>query len=200
MSEVEFQLKFPIQEISFNTTKLTFSINHIRSRLGSALYFKFICFNKNQEPIYTYTSPRWYIDTIYTRRANTFDIPQNIFDRTFYSQIVLVTIGIDSENPLYFTECMLNVGEDLGEYHQVNEEVIADIGLSKTSYANLYKKDGNYLQVIRPTGEKINTRKLNKSTCTVLAPHLVEESDIDEPTNIFLEFLHQREQRIDVLR
>ena len=200
MSEDEFHLKFPIQEITFNNSKLTFSINHIRSRLGSALYFKFICFNKNEEPIYTYTSPRWYMDTEYTRRFRTFDIPQDKFDRTFFSQIVLVTIGVDSENPLYFTECMLNVGDDLGEYYQVDEEVIADVKLSRNCYANLYKKDGNYLQVIRPVGDTINTRKLNKSTCTVLAPHFAEESDIDEPTNIFLEFIHQREQRIDVLR
>mgnify|MGYP007122039765 FL=1 len=200
MSEVEYHLKFPIQDIIFNNKTLTFSIDAVRSRLGSVLYFKLHLFDKNQNEIYKYTSPRWYIDTVYTRRAITFDIDERMLDLAYFNQIELITIGTTSENPLYFTGCMLNEGEDEGVYHTPNEERKVDISLANNRYANLYKKDGNYLQVIRPTGEKINTHILYKSACTVLAPHFADESDIDEPVNIFLEFLHQREQRIDVLR
>ena len=200
MSEVEYHLKFPIQDIAFNNKTVTFSIDAVKSRLGSVLYFKLHLFDKTKNTIYTYTSPRWYIDTVYTRRALTFDINQNKLDKAFFYQIELVAIGTTSENPLYFTGCMLNDGLDSGVYHKPNEEVKVDVDLANNRFVNLYKSDGNYMQVIRPSGEKINTHVLYKSACTVLAPHFAEESDIDEPTNIFLEFLHQKEQRIDVLR
>lgn len=200
MSEVEYHLKFPVQDIIFNDKTLTFSIDAVRSRLGSVLYFKLHMFDKNKNKIYTYTSPRWYVDTVYTRRAITFDIDERMLDLAYFNQIELVTIDTTSENPLYLTGCMLNEGLDEGVYHTPNEERKVDISLANNKYANLYKKDGNYLQVIRPTGEKINSHILYKSACTVLAPHFEDESDIDEPINIFLEFLHQREQRIDVLR
>ena len=200
MSEVEFHLKFPIQNIVFNNKTLTFSIDAVKSRLGSVLYFKLHLFDKNKTKIYTYTSPRWYIDTVYTRRARTFDIDENKIDRAFFNQIELITIGTTSENPLYLTGCMLNEGDDGGVYHTPNEEVVTDVTLNSNRYVNFYSKEGNYLQIIRPTGEKVNTHILYKSTCTVLAPHFEDESDIDEPANIFLEFLHQRDQIITVLR
>ena len=101
MSEVEYHLKFPIQDITFNNKTLTFSIDAVKSRLGSVLYFKLHLFDKTKNTIYTYTSPRWYIDTVYTRRALTFDINQNKLDKAFFYQIELVAIGTTSENPLY---------------------------------------------------------------------------------------------------
>lgn len=200
MSEVEYILTFPLQRIIFNENEITFSINHIKSRLGCIVYFRFNCFDKNESEIYTYTSPRWAIDTEYQRKARTFTIPQSIIDRTYFTQIELITIDVDSENPLYFCECMLNEGEDLNEYHTPYEQTQMDIGLFNSRYVNLYKRDGNFLQVIRPQGDNLKTNELTKSTCTVIAPHFYEESSIDDPINIFLEFLHQREQRIDVLR
>ena len=200
MSEIEYILQFPCQQLIFNDNTLTFSINNIKSRLGSVLYFRFICYDKNQSELYTYTSPRWYIDTEYSRRYKTFEIPSEIIADTYFTRIELVTIGVTSENPLYFSECMLNEGEDIGVYHKPHEQVQMEVGMFNSRYVNLYDINGNFLQVIRPNGDKISTDKLYKSTCTVLAPHFYEESDIDDPINIFLEFIHQREQRIDVLR
>lgn len=206
MSEIEYHLKFPVTSILFTETTLTFSINHIKSRLTSILYFKLYCYSKHlnndSEPdtlIYTYNSPRWVIDTEYKRRSLTFEIPEDIVDKTAYTQIELIAIGINSENPLYFTECMLNEGEDIG-YHQPAEQIVRVVGLKNSRYINLYNNDGNYLQVIRPMGDNLTTNVLTKSTCSVLAPHFHDEEDIDDPVNIFLEFINQTEQRIDVLR
>lgn len=199
MSEIEYHLKFPRTQILFNEDEITFSINHIKSRLTSILYFLFYCYDKTGTKIYTYTSPRWVIDTEYSRRSHTFNIPTDIVDATAYTQVELVAIGITSENPLYFTECMLNEGEDIG-YHQPQEQIVRTIGLHNSRYVNLYNADGNFLQVIRPQGDQMATNKIDKSTCTVLAPHFHDEEDIDDPINVFLEFINQTEQRIDVLR
>ena len=200
MTELEYHLKFPKTNIYFNNNELTFSINHIKSRLTSVLYFKLHCYDKTgTNEIHTYTSPRWVIDTEYKRRSTTFTIPQNKVDATAYTQIELIAIGITSENPLYFTECMLNEGEDIG-YHKPSEQVQMNIGLHTSRYVNLYNPDGNFLQVIRPKGDKLSTNVIDKSTCTVLAPHFHDEEDIDDPINVFMEFINQTEQRIDVLR
>jgi len=199
MSETEYHLKFPKTQIRFESDEITFSINHIKSRLTSVLYFIFHCYDKTDTEIHTYVSPRWVIDTEYKRRTRTFTIPQTIVDRTLSTRIELVAIGINSENPLYFTECMLNEGEDIG-YHIPHQQVNKTVGLLNSRYVNLYDKEGNFLQVIRPQGDRISTNKLDKSTCTVLAPHFFEESDIDDPINIFMEFINQTDQRIDVLR
>lgn len=197
--ETEYHFKFPKTPTTFITSTVTFSINHIKSRLLSVLYFKLHCYDKHSEEIYTYTSPRWVIDTDWRRRVRTFDLPNGVEEDIVYTQIELISIGVSSLNPLYFTECMLNEGEDIG-YHQPSEHRELTVGFLNSRYVNLYSNDGNFLQVIRPQGDKIETNKLLKSTCTVIAPHLAEESDIDDPINIFMEFINQTEQRIDVLR
>ena len=199
VEETEYHLTFPLTPVLFDSNELTFSINHIKSRLTSVLYFRFKCYNQSKTLIHTYTSPRWVIDTVYKRRSRTFTIPQDIVDSTYYTQIELVAVGIDSENPLYFTECMLNEGDDIG-YHTPKEHLELSVGFKNSRYVNLYNSDGTFLQVIRPQGDGITTNKLNKSTCTVLAPHFSNESNVDDPINIFLEFINQTEQRIDVLR
>lgn len=199
MTEIEYHLKLPKTPILFNEEEVTFSINHIKSRLTSVLYFNFYCYNKSDTKIYTYTSPRWVIDTTYQRRSRTFTLPSDVVDETAYTQVELVVIGITSENPLYFTECMLNEGEDIG-YHQPHEQINRTIGLHNSRYVNLYDAEGNFLQIIRPQGDKLATNKIDKSTCTVLAPHFHDEEDIDDPINVFMEFINQTEQRIDVLR
>lgn len=199
MTEIEYSLKLPQTEILFNENEVTFSINFIKSRQPSVLYFKLHCFDKNKTKIHTYTSPRWVIDTEYRRRSRTFTIPDNVRDKTVYTQIELRPVGITSENPIYFGELMLNEGDDIG-YHIPNENLPRTVGFVNNTYANLYNGDGNYLQVIRPQRDSFDTNKLTASTCTVLAPHLENESDIDDPVNIFYEFINQREQTIDVLR
>jgi hypothetical protein len=91
--------------------------------------------------------------------------------------------------------------KDYSDYHTVSEQITdAKIGFNKSSYVNLYNGDGSFLQVIRPTRADIHTNKLDACTCTVIAPHLTEEDVFDDPINIFLEFINQSDQRIDVLR
>ena len=197
--ETEYHFTFPKTPTTFITNTVTFSINHIKSRLLSVLYFKLHCYDKNSEEIYTYTSPRWVIDTDWRRRVRTFYLPNGVEEDIVYTKIELIAIGVSSLNPLYFTECMLNEGADIG-YHQPQEHRELTVGFLNSRYVNLYSQDGNFLQVIRPQGDKIETNKLLKSTCTVIAPHFAEESDIDDPINIFMEFINQTEQRIDVLR
>ena len=96
---------------------------------------------------------------------------------------------------------MFNEGEVIS-YHEPNEVVEkANIGLDKSGYANLYNDDEDtYLQVIRPDKKQIRSDVLSKCHCTVLAPHIESEPSVDSPINLFLEFINQTEQRIDVLR
>lgn len=202
MSEEEYHILFPKIQVNFNKEDLIFIINNIKSRYTSTLYFKLHCYDRTNTEIYTYTSPRWMIDEVYTRRQRAFSLSSDVYSKILYTQIELITIGISSENPLYFTECMFaEYDGDNMEYHVPND-VMADvqIGFVKNWYVNLYDSDGNFLQVIRPTGGNITNTTLTKSTCTVLAPHLYEESDIDDPVEIFMEYINQTEQRIDVLR
>lgn len=199
MEEIEYRIKFPKTEVGFNSTKLTFKINHIRSRKTSVLYFILHCYDINDEEIYAYTSPRWVIAPTYRMRYKTFEIKDSALEQIAYTQIELRTIGITSENPLYFSECMLNEGEE-EPYSVPHQQVQAKVGYNNSRYVNLYDSNGNYLQVIRPTGRELMTNLLTKSECTVLAPHLDEESDIDDPVNVFMEFINQVDQRIDVLR
>jgi hypothetical protein len=197
---VEYHLIFPKTQIQFDATQLTFSIEHIKSRFTSVLYFILRCYDKDDNLIYAYKSPRWVIDTIYKRRFKTFDIGGNIVDETVYTQLELVSVGTSSENPLYFNGLMLNTGKDLGGHHTPNEQVTRSVGFINTRFANLYNVDGNFLQVIRPSGKAFTTDRLEKDGCTVIAPHFYDEDDVDDPINIFYEFINQTEQRIDVLR
>ena len=200
--EEEYHILFPKLQVNFSQRNLYFLINKIKSRLTSVLYFKLHCYDSSNQEIYTYVSPRWAIDTEYRTRKRQFDLSEDVYNQVAYTQIELITIGITSENPLYFTECMLSeYGATDMDYHLPNEAFKeVKIRFLNSRYINLYDGDGNFLQIIRPNGEKITTNTIAKSTCTVLAPHLSDESDIDDPTNVFLEFINQKEQTIDVLR
>ena len=202
MSEEEYHIIFPKTQVNFTREDLIFIINHIKSRYTSTLYFKLHCYDKRNNEIYTYTSPRWLINETYSRRQRAFSLSSDVYDKILYTQIELITIGISSENPLYFTECMFSEYDgDNMEYHVPNDVMKeVEIGLINSRYVNLYDGDGNFLQVIRPTAEDITNTTLLKSTCTVLAPHLYEESDIDDPVEVFMEYINQTEQIIDVLR
>jgi hypothetical protein len=95
---------------------------------------------------------------------------------------------------------MFQEGEYDG-YHQSDEYMSEyKISFNKSCYTNLYTSNDSYLQVIRPSKAEISTNKLNKCECTVLAPHLENEIDVDKPVAVFLEFLNMTEQRIDVLK
>ena len=197
--ETEYYVKFPSQEINFDENQLTVSIEYMKSRGPSSVYFilHFYDIDGNEKH---YTSPRWVVDNTYSTYHHTFDVSDELLSFTHSYQLELRLINITSENPLYLTGIMLNTGEYEG-YHTPNEVIREKvIKFNKSRYTNLYNDEGNYLQVIRPYGDDISTIMLNKSRCTVLAPHLFDESDVDNPINLFLEYLNQTEQRIDVLR
>lgn len=200
MSEINYRIIFPKTEVMFEKSSLTFTINHIKSRYLSTLYFILHCFDKYDTEIFTYTSPRWVITTEYTTKTRTFELGNDLFDDIAYTQIELRTANITSENPLYFNQIMFNEGE-YEEYSIPYAQIKnADVYCNNTRYVNMYDNTGNYLQVIRPNGEPLKSDCLSKSPCTVIAPHLEGETDVDDPINIFMEFINQKDQRIDVLR
>lgn len=200
MTETEYHLKFPATNRRFDEPELIFLINNVKCRLTSALYFILHCYDKYDVEVIKYTSPRWIIVDTYEKRSHNFKLP--FVDGIVKTQIELVALGINSENPLYFTECMLTEteGETDKDYCKPHQQISLDVGFQNNRYVNLYNKDGNYLQVIRPQGDGIVTNNLKASPITVIAPHLHDEEDIDDPINIFMEFINQTEQRIDVLR
>ena len=98
---------------------------------------------------------------------------------------------------------MLQEGTEYNGYHvpqELDKMNSHTIELPSNLYANLYDKDGNYLQVIRPNKEQFNTNTLNKAQYTILAPHFESVEDVDSHIAVFLEAMNQREQKIDVLR
>lgn len=200
--QLEYVLTLPKSPtFIFDDNEMTFSINQIKSRLTSVMYFKVRFYDMHDTLIHTYTqSDRWVIPTEYTSRSHTFTIPSNVQDDIVASQVELRFVNIDSENPVYFNELMLNVGE-YEEYHSPNYlNKGLSVRLNNNCYANLYGDNGSYLQVIRPYGEDFTTDKITRHKCTVLAPHLAEEDSIDDPSNIVYEFIKQTEQVIEVLK
>lgn len=198
--EEEYHIKFPVQDVNFMDTELTFSINHIKSREISTLYFYLRLYDYEDTLIYEYESDRWIITPTYQHKETLFDIPQEMLDGAVKYQLEMVAVGISSENPLQFNEVMLQEGE-FTSYH-IPSEVSLDweVKFNKNSFANMYSDNGVFLQVIRPLKDSFFTNRLTKSECTVLAPHLYDEPSVDNPIAVFLEFINQTEQRIDVLR
>ena len=219
---LEYRLKLPLQRRNFESTDFTFSIGHIRSRRPSVMYFILHCYDvtatksvdeETGEITYSgeilvdnkpvYTSDRTVIGTSYGDEpsyVNSFSIP-DVIDDTIYFMLEIVTLGIDSENPLYFNRLMLQEGDTYNGYHEPSELLnYHTIELPQSMYANLYDNDGNYLQVIRPNKESFSTVQLDKAKYTILAPHFDDEDEVDSHIAVFLEALNQTEQRIDVLR
>jgi hypothetical protein len=152
-----------------------------------------------------YTSPRTVVGTKYTPDGNDYvqkiELDESLLSQGVYYLIELVTLGVDSENPLYFSELMLEEGENHDGYHTPFELTPSHrIDLQNNPYANLYTKDGTYLQVIRPNLNDFSTDKLDGAEYTVLAPHFDDEPDVDGHVAVFLECMNQTEQTIDVLR
>ena len=211
---LEYRLKLPKQQRLFNQRDLIFIINHIRSRRPSIIYFIFHCYDVSNDEILisdnpVYTSPRFVVDTGYNtdggEYVQSFSIPNGVSDinNIFYTQIEIRALNVDSENPLYFNQLMLQEDDGTGfhEYHTPNEYINHHtIELPSNLYANLYDDDGNYLQVIRPNKESFSTNILDKAQYTILAPHFLDDDGVDGHVEVFLEALNQTEQRIDVLR
>lgn len=200
MSEQEFHIKFPVLTARFMENELTFSVNHIKSRAICTAYFKFEAYDVSENKIHTYISNRWIIDNVYRHKEETFTIPQTVADNCATYQLTFILVNVSSENPVFFNQVMFQEGVYTG-YHTPYETIKSwEVKFNKNSFANLYSKDGIYLQVIRPLKDSFLTNKLTKSECTVLAPHLYDEASVDNAVAVFLEFINQREQRIDVLR
>ncbi|MBP5421666.1 MAG: hypothetical protein J6Y78_04390 [Paludibacteraceae bacterium] len=198
--EEEYHIKFPKSDALFLNDNLSFSIEHIRSRETSTLYFKIDFFDMHNQLLYTYTAPRWIIDTVYSLRYRNFNIPSDVAENSAYYQITLIACGITSENPLWFNNIMFQEGE-YDDYHTVDEQITEyPVELNKSSYVNFYNGNGYYLQIIRPSKKSLHTNRLDACQCTVIAPHLDEESVFDDPISVFLEFINMAEQDIDVLR
>ena len=210
---LEYRLLLPKQNRLFDTNELTFSINHLRSRRPSIIYFILHLFNIAGEEILVddnpvFTSSRSVVGTKFDLENadfvdNSIVIPSDILEDAIYVQLELRTLGVDSENPLYFSELMLQEGTEFDGYHmpqeldKMNNHIIE---LPSNLYANLYDIDGNYLQVIRPNKEAFNTNNLGKAKYTILAPHFSDEEEVDSHVAVFLEAMNQTEQKIDVLR
>ena len=219
MPDIEYSILFPKEEAVFINKTLTFSINKMKSRLPCAVYFILHLYDglgdDAEELYHTRTNAsgqteylpayqsngRWVIDETYSTYYETFDIDEEFLKMGVAFQIELRTVNVTSENPLYFTECMFAEGE-WNDYHEPNEIVTeVGVGFNKSSYVNLYDDSTDtYLQVIRPNRDKIFTNELTGSSCTVIAPHINSESSVDDPINLYLEFVNHTEQRIDVLR
>lgn len=209
---IEYRLKLPKQNVLFDTVDLTFSINHLRSRRPSIIYFILHLYDMSNNEILiddnpVFVSERSVVGTKFDLEnadyVYTFSIPQSALDSAVYNQLEIRTLGVDSENPLYFSELMLQEGTEYNGYHvpqELDKMNSHTIELPSNLYANLYDKDGNYLQVIRPNKEQFNTNTLNKAQYTILAPHFESDEDVDSHIAVFLEAMNQREQKIDVLR
>lgn len=214
---IEYCLLLPKQHRLFDTDKLRFTINHIKSRIPSVLYFILHCYDYenneilvNNKPVFT--SPRGVIGSLYSDGddmnpdyTEVITIPSDIVvNDIVYVQLEIRTLGVNSENPLYFAEMMLEEGDDPYDgYHdpyEMEKTNSHNIELIDSMYANLYDNEGNYLQVIRPKKEPFNTNNLMTAQYTILAPHFAEEDEVDRHIAVFLEAMNQTEQKIDVLR
>ena len=236
--ELRYHLLLPKTEKQFTSDYLCFTINHIHSRVPSVFFFILHCFDMgdneiymnngevtisdnvlldnytqiSEEPQVAYISPRKAIGTVYSDNGmdytQIFEIPTELREATVYTQMELITMGVSSENPLYFNEMQLQEAQSLDDnpfedtgYHEPSELLrLHTIELPNGNYANLYTSDGDYLQVIRPHREAFSTIQLDKAKYTILAPHFEDEKDIDDHVAIFLEAMNQTEQTIDVLR
>lgn len=188
-------------QIRITSNQLTFTIGHIKCRTHAVVYFKFYGYDYRKNLITTHTSDRWIITDYYSMQEETFELTFNEGYKlddldNYYMEIY--TLGIDSENPLYFNHMQLNEGEHK-DYHIPNEEIQnVNIGFYKNSYLNLYDNSDTFLQIIRPNHEGLSTEQLTPSQMTILAPHLPDESKWDDPVALFYEFMYMTEQRIGV--
>lgn len=197
----EVKILFPKILNSFSGNEITFAINKMKCRTLAIVYFKVHCYNFDDTEILLNSNPvyigeRWVVDEDYSSYHQTFTIDESILLNTREIQIELRLIKVDDDNPLYMTELMLIDGE-FKEYHAPNEAMNeSSIEFINNSYANVYSntRDGDYLQIIRPTKTPFTTKNLTRATETVLVPHLVGETDFDKPQNIFMEYINQTEQ------
>lgn len=205
MSQEEYHILFPMTKNNIENNDVTFVIGSMKCRTQAVVFFKLHGYDNHHNEIYLvaekplYTSKRWVVDETYSEYVESFTVSDAILDDLAFIQIELIAIGIDDDNPLRFTQCMLT--DDLyTSYHAPNEALAkAEIKLLNTPYAELYNNyfDG-FLQIIRPSKKAFTTDVLTKNNETILVPHLTNEEDIDKPANILAEYLNQREEKTTI--
>ena len=197
----EIKILFPTINNGFTGEEITFAINQMKCRTLAVVYFKLHCYDLNDNEILVnndavHIGERWVVDSDYSSYVSTFDLDKEILLDTKKLQLELRLIRVNDDNPLYMSEIMLKNGS-FTEYHSPNEAMNeSSIEFINNSYANMYSnnQEGDYLQIIRPTKTPFTTQNLTRATETVLAPHLVGETEHDKPQNIFMEYINQTEQ------
>ena len=199
----KYIITLPKKELTknFNTTRLTLTIGKMRS-VGVCIVKPILkTYNIKKHEVTTYKGKQWVVANTYQEYTTTYNLTEEELHNTSYIQIKLEVIGITSDYPIYFNNLMLNEG-DYTKYHQPNESLDeTSIYFINNFYVNLYTKNNDsFLEVIRPNYDNFTTKKLNKSKCTILAPHLLNEDKIDSSENLSLEYMNMNEQVIEILR
>jgi len=201
----EYHIFFPKVSAGFESNTVTFSINNMKCNDVCIVFYILHCYNLQGNEILVNYQPlhignRWIVDNVYSPYYDTYEISSTHLHNIHQIQIELVIIGVNDNNPLRFNQVMFANKEYDGVWHKPDEEMEeANIGFNKNRFINLYTNSTeNYLQVIRPYGDAITTKKLTKSQLTVIAPHLEHEPEIDNPTNLLMEFYNQNEQETTI--
>ena len=205
MSQEEYHILFPMTRNSIENNDVTFVIGSMKCRTNAIVYFVLHGYDNHHNELHSvankpvYTSKRWVVDEDYREYVEEFSISDAILDDLAFTQIEIIAICIDDDNPLRFTQCMLT-DDVYTSYHAPNEAIaVAEIKLINTPYVELYTNrfDG-FLQVIRPSKKAFTTDVLTRNDETVLVPHLDNEEDIDKPANILSEYLNQTEEKTTI--
>ena len=203
--EREFKIKSDkfLHEITDDT--LTFAIDQMKCRTLAVVYFKIHAYDLQDEEILVsgdalYVSKRWIVAEEFHTFFETFTLDSKVSKLIKELAVELCMILVSVDNPLSFTGVRLMNGEYDGVHHESSEaEIIHSIEFPNNPYVNLYSSNTeDYLQVIRPYKNFITTNEIKRDKCTVLVPHLVGEDNIDNPSNIVLEFLNQDEQETNI--
>lgn len=198
-----FHLTFPKVQKNFDATLLSFSIGNIKSRVSSVAQIKLHCYNYQGTEILVNSNPvhvgkRFVVTSEYQEHVETISLTANQLSNTYEFEVELILFGITSENPCWFNEVMLEVGEH-EMYHKPAEAIDeTDVVFKNNNYAVLYNLEGEGLQVIRPTHDPITTKDISRSKYTILAPHLDNEPVMDNPSRLMMEFINQTEQYIQI--
>lgn len=186
---------------NFTNRKLTFSIERMRADKLLMVRAAIQYLDTEGDLIVGAPSRWWVVGKTYQQYYYSINLPEDMLNQTAFYRVILQVDELSNENKLYFNHVQLAEGST-HTYHQPNSAIPkTEIKFSSNFYANLYNADDdNYLQVIRPYYNNMDTETITKSKVTVLAPHLANEDAIDSPANLGLEFMNQTDQVIEILR
>lgn len=196
-----YTIKSDLLRKNFTNTKITFSIEHLKCESLAMVRPQIVFYTSGKTYITTYSSKWWIVGSEYQQQAHTFNINKNTLDASAWYRVQLIVDGLSPTNRLSFNHMQLCEGSEVN-YHEPESTIPKTaIKFSNNFYANLYtSSEDNYLQVIRPYYNNMDTETITKSKVTVLAPHLAKEDEYDSPSNIGLEFMNASDQVIEILR